>query len=147
MIRIGLISAILAVIFSPISSATDIYKWVDKNGVTHYSQQPPADKPVNTLDSSAIEPGKIGTVAPIKRNDEPVKTQQELDADAINAKDAAQAEKLCESARFNLDVLLTHTRLQRSDDKTGEPVKMTEEDRQKAIADQQERIRLFCVKK
>jgi len=147
MIRIGLISAILVILYNPFGFAADIYKWVDDKGVTHYSQQPPVDKQVKTLDSTAIEPGKIGTVAPVKREATPEPSQAEQDAAAIKARDQAQAQKLCDSAKFNLDVLQTHTRLQRKDDKTGEPVRMTEEERQTAIKEQQERIRLFCTKK
>ena len=147
MIRIGLISAILVILYSPLGFATDIYTWVDDNGVTHYSQQPPAGKQAKTLNSQAIEPGKIGTVAPVQREEKPELSNAEQDAAAIKARDQAQAQKLCDSAKFNLDVLQTHTRLQRKDDKTGEPVRMTEEERQTAIKEQQERIRLFCTKK
>ncbi|MFQ6370916.1 DUF4124 domain-containing protein [Shewanella sp. YIC-542] len=149
MIRIGLISALISAIglaiYSPIIIAGDIYQWVDEHGVTHYSQQPPAGKNVRTLNSKAIEPEKIGTVAPVKRTALTQPSQAERDAAAIKARDQAQAQKICENARFSLDVLQTHTRLQQKDVKTGQPVQMTEEERQAAIATQQERIRLFCT--
>ena len=127
------------------ASATVIYKWVDKNGVTHYSQEPPEEALAETLHSKDIEPPKTGYIAPQVRADAPPEpTDLEKSAVLIKEKDAKQAQSICESATHSLNVLTSYTRLNRQSENGGEPVAMTEEERQAAIKEQQERIRLFC---
>ena len=131
------------------ASATVIYKWVDKNGVLHYSQEPPQEEALaETLHSKDIEPPKTGYIAPQVRADVPPEpTDLEKSAVLIKEKDAKQAQSICKSAKHNLDILTTHTKLIRQTSDSGESVAMTEEDRQASIAQQQERIKLFCDKK
>lgn len=127
-----------------------IYTWVDEQGVTHYSQQPPAQEQLRAsqLHSEDIEPAKVGYVAPPQKQQPQAMNELEKSAALIKQKDAKQAQSICENAKHNLDVLTTHTKLMRqSEDPTKEPEAMTEEERQTAIAQQQERIKLFCDKK
>lgn len=127
-----------------------IYTWVDEQGVTHYSQQPPEQEQqkANQLYSEDIEPAKVGYVAPTKKEQPQEVSELEKSAALIKEKDAKQAQSICENAKHNLDVLTTHNQLIRqSEDPTKEPEAMTEEERQAAIAQQQERIKLFCDKK
>uniref|UniRef100_Q0HS50 DUF4124 domain-containing protein n=1 Tax=Shewanella sp. (strain MR-7) TaxID=60481 RepID=Q0HS50_SHESR len=126
-----------------------IYTWVDENGVTHYSQQPPEQEQPKTqqLYSEDIEPGKIGYIAPAKKDAPPEMSESEKSAALIKEKDAKQAETICENAKHNLDVLTTHTKLTRQEEGNKEPVAMTEEERQAAISENQQRIKLFCDKK
>lgn len=133
-------------------SANTIYTWVDDNGVTHYSQQPPSptDSPTNSaftnkLYSEDIEPKRIGTVAPLKPITQNKQASElEKKAAAINLADKQQAQQVCENAKHSLNVLTTHTKLNKKNNETGEVVAMTEEQRQASIAEQNERIRLFC---
>lgn len=132
------------------SQANIIYTWVDANGVTHYSQQPPEDAqtPTHTdkLYSDDLKPKQIGTVAPsspIVKNQ--AQTDLEKTAAAINQADSAQAKQICENARHSLNVLTTHAKLNKKNKQTGEVVAMTEEQRQASISEQKERIKLFCT--
>ncbi|QSX33040.1 DUF4124 domain-containing protein [Shewanella avicenniae] len=144
MLRNSLLIVILAALSLPVAQATTIYKWVDKNGVTHFSQDPPpADQTVQQLDANSMEPQKIGTVAPERTNDTPATDPA---AEKLRAQNAEQAKSICEQATFKLNVLKTHTRLQTSDPKSGDTVQMTEEQRQQEIKAQEERIKLFCSK-
>lgn len=144
------ISVVCILCSCPLSSiATEIYTWVDAKGVTHYSQQAPKDHELKTttLSNRAIEPAKIGYVAPPK----PIPTttpQTELETSAalVKQQNAKQAQAICDSAKQNLAVLTTHTRLIRQTDDGKEPVAMTEEERQASIVEQQQRISLFCDK-
>lgn len=134
----------------PVSSiASEIYTWVDAKGVTHYSQQAPKDRDLKTitLSNSAIEPAKIGYIAPPKPT-LATTPQTKLDSSAalIRQKDAKQAQTICDSAKQNLAVLTTHSRLIRQTEDGKEPVAMTEEERQTSIAEQKQRIALFCDK-
>lgn len=125
-----------------------IYTWIDKNGVTHYSQQPPTqEQQAQQLNSNDLEPSKIGYIAPVKKEAPPEMSESEKSAALIKEKDAKQAEAICENAKHNLDVLTTHTKLTRQEDGNKEPVAMTEEERQAAITENQQRIKLFCNKK
>lgn len=127
-----------------------IYTWVDEQGVTHYSQQPPEQEQLKAsqLYSEDIEPAKVGYIAPTKKDEPQAVSELEKSAALIKEKDAKQAQSICANAKHNLDVLTTHNRLIRqSEDPTKEPVAMSEEERQTAIAQQQERIKLFCDKK
>ncbi len=47
---------VLAVVFAS-SAAAGIYKWVDANGVTHYSEQPPAGAQAHEVQVSPPPPG------------------------------------------------------------------------------------------
>ena len=127
-----------------------IYTWVDEQGVTHYSQQPPEQEQLKAsqLYSEDIERAKVGYVAPIKKEQPQAVSELEKSAALIKEKDAKQAQSICENAKHNLDVLTTHNKLiRKSEDPTKEPEAMTEEERQTAIAQQQERSKLFCDKK
>ncbi|QYJ87955.1 DUF4124 domain-containing protein [Shewanella mesophila] len=134
-------------LMSPTVFATTIYKWVDEKGVPHYSQEMPPEKQTEKLYSEDLEPKKVGSVAPkMATPAEAEKTELEVAAAEINRKDKEQAKMICDSAKHQLNVLETHTRLTRKNEQSGEMERMTEEERQAQIASQKERIRLFCVK-
>ena len=130
------------------SSATVIYKWVDKDGVTHYSQQIPENTEHQSkskkLYSEDIEPQLIGTVAPSVRTEENQQSQAQQDAAKINEHDKEQAKEICKNAEYNLNILETHSRLNRKDKETGEVTSITAEQRQERIKQQKQRIKLFC---
>lgn len=75
------------------------YKWVDANGVTHYSEQPPASRHiVMTLHAAAPAPAVPATTAPSP-------------ADATTSLDAAKVafrKQACTTAQDNLKVLAGH---------------------------------------
>ncbi|WP_083700296.1 DUF4124 domain-containing protein [Shewanella sp. UCD-KL12] len=137
----------LLLLFASPSSATVIYKWVDKDGVTHYSQQIPEGHEQQSkskkIYSEDIEPKLIGTVAPTPRKEEE-QTQAQQDAALINENDKEQAKEICKNAKYNLDLLTTHTKLNSKDGETGAVTAVTEEQRQEKIKQQKERIKLFC---
>jgi len=55
----ALISAGFAVVLLSRASATEIYKWVDENGITNYSNVAPPNRASKTLDEDA---GRVSTV-------------------------------------------------------------------------------------
>ncbi|WP_394388587.1 DUF4124 domain-containing protein [Shewanella woodyi] len=128
-------------------SATVIHKWVDKDGVTHYSQQPPENTDSSKLYSEDIEQKPIGFIQPkVRESNAAVQTEEEKNAEAIRKQSSEQAAAICENAKQNLNILTSHSRLKSKDEKTGEMVSMREEDRQEQISTQKERIKLFCKK-
>lgn len=147
MIKNRYYALLLTLLLCPAVLATTIYKWVDENGVTHYSQQVPPEKPSETLYSEEIEQQKVGFIAPKESEVSlPAKSPQQTAAEAIVLQDKAQAKAICSNAKHQLNLLNTHTRLTRKNEQTGDMERMTEEQRQAAMSAQQEKISLFCVK-
>lgn len=146
MLRNSLLLALLFAASTSVVQATTIYKWVDKEGVTHFSQDPPPTEiqTAEQLDSTELEPTHIGSVTP-KAAAKAAVTSNPSVAD-VKTRNAEQAASICEQAQFQLKVLQTHSRLQRQDPKTGEVIEMSAEEREQQINTQQERITQFCTK-
>lgn len=146
MLRNSLLLALLFAASTSVVQATTIYKWVDKEGVTHFSQDPPTTEiqTAEQLDSTELEPAHIGSVAP-KTAVKAAASSNPSVAD-VKTRNAEQAASICEQAQFQLKVLQTHSRLQRQDPKTGEVIEMSAEEREQQINTQQERITQFCTK-
>ncbi|RLV59584.1 DUF4124 domain-containing protein [Parashewanella curva] len=140
--RLLLISVFALCFYSFLSNAAVIYKWVDKDGITHFSEVPPKSVEFVKLYSEDIEPEKIGSVSLSKGKDEAKATESEM-----IKQQKAQSEEVCKRAKYNLKLLQTHTRLLRKDQKTGESVSITEEERQASIKQEQKRINAFCATK
>ncbi|GGI92340.1 DUF4124 domain-containing protein [Shewanella gelidii] len=140
-------ASLLLVLFTAPTFATVIYTWVDENGVTHYSQQSPENIEATKLYSEDMEQALIGFVSPkvSKKSDEQLSTE-ELNAELIKRQDGDQAKSICASAKHSLQILTTHSKLNRQDPKSGKSIAMTEEERQAAIKENKERISLFCEK-
>jgi hypothetical protein len=135
-------------IITPLS-ANVIHKWVDENGVTHYSQQPPMDAGAisSKIYSEDLEQKPIGFIQPkVRENNAPVLSEDEKNANAIKKQNSEQASAICKSAKQNLHILKSNSRIRSKNEETGELVSMKEEDRQQEINTQQERVKLFCDK-
>ncbi|GGB56337.1 DUF4124 domain-containing protein [Shewanella inventionis] len=140
-----LVISLVIIVFSSVLSAATIYTWVDKSGVVHYSQQPPKDVDAKKIYTEDMEPAKIGTNTPQRKTaQKPEESELAKSAKMINEKDKQQAKEICDSAKHSLNVLNTHTSLSQQNKQTGETTKMTEEQRQAAIAENNERVKLFC---
>ncbi|GIU49389.1 hypothetical protein TUM4438_32900 [Shewanella sairae] len=144
---ISKIAFMVLVLTSSSVNANAIYTWIDDNGVTHYSQQPPASNQASSkkLYSEDIEPKHVGTIAPTKSvADLNQPSELEQQAAAIALADKQQAQQVCKNAQHSLNVLTTHTKLTKKNSTTGELVSMTEEQRQAEIVEQNQKIKLFC---
>ncbi len=125
------------------TSGTYIYKWVDYNGITHYSQQEPIGVISEKVNIRSLQPKKIGTVSPVKSNTDIDEVSSIVDTDVSNA---LQSKAICSKALHNLKLLKTHTRLLQQNNKSKEPVALSEKQRQAAINQEQQRIDAFCKK-
>ncbi|MCY1433681.1 hypothetical protein D9M71_497170 [compost metagenome] len=130
--------------------ASQVYKWVDAQGVTHFGAQPPEGQQatsVNTLvpkprpslprlDSEQPEPAvpRSTPVGDQKAIDEKVK--------ADVAAQEAERRKYCETIRTNLAQLQNNPRLRAEVD--GEMRRLGEEERQSRIKDSEKAISENC---
>lgn len=147
MLRFGWILAVWLAGFGIAHAA--MYKWVDENGVTQYSQFPPPNREYQTVvppPPPAEDPeGAQQQLEELLQNqDEARKAQSE--AAEQEQKTAAAAERRkqnCAMARSNLDKINNagHRRIIGPD---GVAYYQTEEERQQRISEAQKQIEEFC---
>lgn len=126
--------------------AEKLYKWVDENGVTQFSQQPPASNQYERM--TVTPPPELGSVAAPT-------TQPEANGSAADAEDNAatdqQAEReqqalrdaQCAKLREDLKTMETNPRLARTNAE-GEMVRLGEEERQAMMTTAREQLGTYC---
>ena len=125
-----------------------VYKWVDENGVTQYTQYPPPkgdSTEVSVPDAPSASPDEQRKdlqnrlEAFNKRRDERIRQEQET------AEQRAEREKLaadCQRVRDELATIRNNPRvLEETEDG---PVRMTEERRQERISLAEQQLKDFC---
>ncbi len=128
--------------------AEKIYKWVDEDGQIHYSSQKPTGQQVETVKV------KKGPKVSAKTNENVNPTQNAVENNADVADAAAKAQlaktdeankrKLCEQSRSNVAALNATVRVARIDEKTGETVRMNDEQRLASMKAALEGIKEYC---
>ena len=133
----------------PIANA-QIYKWVDKDGTVHYSQEKPpaeiASEDVLTLKA----PAKFDSTEALEALENQQKEHAELSEARVEEKTAAKEQKeaeqarqqRCEQSKARLASYL-HPRV-RVEDADGNVKKLGEEERQAEIAKSNEYIKEHC---
>lgn len=143
---------VVVVLFSSQLAAEKIYKWVDENGQIHYASQKPANQQVETVklrtppkaapktDAEATNPDPDATAG----------SADEVDAEAeaaakarLAAADKINNKKQCELARKNYAALNASVRVSRTNEQ-GETVRMTDDERVKAMQAAQQGIKKYC---
>jgi hypothetical protein len=128
--------AIIMLFISSISHA-EMYKWVDENGETHYSQSPPvSDVKVETI----APPPPIDSSNAQKNLQQTLEKANSLREERMVAKDnrekeeneAQQLEEHCQQLNARLTSLQVRPRANKKDEE-GNLVRMTEEERQEDI--------------
>ena len=143
MMKFSLIALILFTVI-PVANA-QIYKWIDENGETHYTQTPPegvkaieikADhtkaQPL-TQDFSINQPGVEGEVD--------VKDMKD-DSGEITVIDTDKLKKYCDDQRRTLSVLKDTKRISVMED--GKSINISEEEKQKKIENIQQNLQQYC---
>lgn len=84
---------------------TAIYKWVDKNGETHFSQLPPSQGEATQIDPDYATPGSASAAAPAEPT-APASKKDTLKPDqAITVVNKDQAKKACAQAKEQMNML------------------------------------------
>lgn len=128
-------------------SAAQIYKWVDAQGVTHFSSEPSAQAKSEKVSPNVFQPKAPPSDPSISTQSahETIKTQAEIDRDVRKqvAKENAELKKYCTELRYNLAHLKNNPRILAEVD--GKPTRLTEEDRQARIADIEQSLNERCA--
>ncbi|MEZ5465540.1 MAG: DUF4124 domain-containing protein [Lysobacteraceae bacterium] len=101
-----------------------VYKWVDQNGVTHYTQAPPP-KGANFESKTVKEP------RPARSN-------------AADAEPEVELSPLCKKVRANLDVLNSSQVVTMDTDGDGESETLTDEQRQTQVSLAEQQWKAYC---
>lgn len=136
------------------SQAAEVYKWVDESGRVVFSQTPPANRPADTLEVKPVMPP-----APPAEATKPETPPAALEKDAakdekkdekaetppeVAAFPREEAEKQCQEAQRNLELLKGDSLLMTKDD-NGDYRPLTTEERNKRVEEEQKRAKQFCV--
>ncbi|HUE93541.1 DUF4124 domain-containing protein [Pseudomonas sp.] len=143
-----IITSSLLLALSATAMASQVYKWVDAQGVTHFSSQPPRGQQATSINTAAPPPAKpveaaepdvIPTFESISDPEQAAidkKVRQEV------AAKEAERKKYCEDVRTNLAQLQNNPRLRMEVD--GEVRRINEEERQERISAAQKAIADNC---
>lgn len=142
--RIGL----LAFCLFPISGFAQMYKWVDEEGNTHYSQQPP---PAGITAETVKPPPKVDTEQAVNELTEQQEKLQKLQEEREKQKEeqakldeqAALKQKNCRISQDRLNNLL-NTGTVRAIDEEGNLTRTTVEDHQARIDEVREKVKKYC---
>jgi len=142
-----IITSSLLLAMSATAMASQVYKWVDAQGVTHFSAQPPQDQDATSI-NTAIPPPKpavaeeqkaaptFESIADPEQAAIDEKVKQEVAAKEVERK------KYCEDVRTNLAQLQNNPRLRMEVD--GEVRRLSEDERQSRISQAQKAIADNC---
>jgi len=139
------LSTLLIAFLSSLAQAAQasMYKWIDKDGNTHYSQQPPSDGTYERMnvqvqhpDASAPAQGgpTYSTPGSDEHNGSAAIKQSEAKGEEMRQKNCEQAKKALE----------TYTAFRRVRDKSGNVVVLGDDERAKRIEDAKAAIQEFC---
>ena len=138
------ISAALSLVCTS-AMATQMYRWVDENGVTQFSQQPPAEdqyqrlqvKPAPELGTGSLAP------APDASAEEQTEATEPAAAPQPTPEQQAKLAEQCDALRANLTTMQNNPRLRRTlEDGTVE--RIGEDERQAMIAKAQADLQEHC---
>lgn len=144
-----IILVILIHIFALGISSAEIYKWVDENGVTQYTQTPPPKgdfKNIKAPPKPAIAPSEAKRQLQDKvdaydeRRTDAAKSDEE--ADKLRA-DTAKRQADCAQSKKNLEYFQSHSRIKYTG-KDGNVTILPEEERQKKMATMRDNIKKLC---
>ena len=140
----------LFLIMSSGQAATEMYKWVDENGITHYSQLPPPNDSAQVIEKNytqdADEIKKLEQVRKKKMGEFNTRHQERLDKKKKTRQDKADTKKLqqaCEKARTKLKNLSAGRQVKK--EVGDEYTIMTDEQRKKDIAELNKKIKEQCL--
>ncbi|MEN0107615.1 MAG: DUF4124 domain-containing protein [Pseudomonas sp.] len=140
------ITGSLLLALSATASASQVYKWVDAQGNTHFGAQPPQGQDATPINTGVAQP-KAATPAPAPlplpgtAEDPKQKAIDEKVKQEVAAKEQERA-KYCEAVRTHLAQLQNNPRLMV--EVNGEKRRFTEDERQTKIAEDQKAIADTC---
>jgi ribosomal protein L29 len=127
--------------------AAPLYKWVDENGVTHFSEYPPEDQSAaESVDVRGIPSlsGQQAAPASAQNQQEAAPAQQPLIPEVEKVENPVKSPELCEQARRNIAQIQNNRRVRAPDPETGELRYLSEEEIATQLTNWQQREQTYC---
>lgn len=140
--RLMILTGSLLLALSSSAMASQVYKWVDDKGVTHFGAHPPQGQEATSINTANPPPRPAAPAEPAPQVD----TQQQVIDEKVKAQVAeqeAERKKYCEGARTNLAQLQNNPRVRIEGD-GGELRRIGEDERQERIAELKKSIDENC---
>jgi hypothetical protein len=142
-----IITSSLLLAMSATAMASQVYKWVDAQGVTHFGAQPPQGQEATSVNTATPKPKPAPAETPkAAPTFESIADPEQAAIDEKVKQDVAAKEverkKYCEDVRTNLSQLENNPRVRMEVE--GELRRLSEEERQKRIAEAQKAIAENC---
>jgi Domain of unknown function (DUF4124) len=143
----ALLFAALLLSAAPMFAAHEkVYKWVDAEGATHYSQAPPPSTSAEEISVPTARKTTASAPAPPQQEAQPAPEQAGTAGNEGRQAAESQAigEEVCRKLRDYLFKLQQTSKRLYEHDKAGNIYWLTDEDRQQRIADTQKQLTKFC---
>jgi len=130
------------------SEGTQVYKWVDRNGVTHYADKPNSPQAARGVEVKVKQPlsSETQTSTPVAEpsvaQNDPTKNWE---SDENGNKIPPNRTSACEVARKNLNVLTDQSQIALQTDAQGKPTVLEGAAKQNALKRANDDIALFCA--
>ncbi len=143
--------SILAVCAGAVQASEEIYKWVDEDGVTHYSARPPEgieyQRMTTEVDRAVARTESTETTESDEQSEQEERRRTgnlpELAEIAAEEPDPELVAERCEQARYNLTWLTERTRIS-VEGEDGTMRRLSEEERQSQIQENQAFLDEWC---
>lgn len=125
-----------------------VYKWVDRNGVTHYADKPNSPQAARSVEVKVKRSLTDETSAPATSTAEPAVSSdptKNWETDENGNKIPPNRTSACEVARKNLAVLTDQSQIALQNDAQGKPTVLDGAAKQNALKRAQDDINLFCA--
>ena len=134
----------LLLALSSSTMAAQVYKWVDAQGITHFSAQPPQGQTAQTLNTVTPPPKPVAAESDVSENSESLVDQEKIDRKVKQqvAEQEAERKRYCETLQTNLAQLQNNPRVRVEEN--GEVRRLKEEERQSRIAETKQKIEENC---
>lgn len=134
----------LLLALSSSTMAAQVYKWVDAQGITHFSAQPPQGQAAQTLNTVTPPPKPVAVESDASENSESLVDQEQIDRKVKQqvAEQEAERKRYCETLQTNLAQLQNNPRVRVEEN--GEVRRLKEEERQSRIAETKQKIEENC---
>ncbi|TXR35796.1 DUF4124 domain-containing protein [Ectopseudomonas mendocina] len=139
-----ILTGTLMLALSATAMASQVYKWVDDKGVTHFGAQPPQGQQATTINTAAPPPRPAPSepASSIEEQLDPEQAAIDKKVKEDVARQEAERKQYCENARTNLAQLENNPRVRIEDG--GEVRRIDENERQERISELKKSIAENC---
>lgn len=130
-------------LFGPLVAADEVYRWVDDEGVTHFSAQPPKNRQSDRMNTKTGHSDPIDYRGRFSASDPEEGEEGESDNEAPGPSAEADMREACQTARQNLQKLERGGRIAETAD-DGTRRYLTEEQREARMERAREAIEKTC---